>query len=167
MLQYDWENSVGYWICLTSHQLRKVLSQLLLSEGITLRQWEVLACLSCRECCSQAELADHLSIEPHTLAGVLKRMQDAGLLERRSCEADRRRNTLHPTPLADEVWQRVARLCHAMCEQVVSGITPEELDQFKSTCMRMQANIAAVAEDSDRMKAVVSAAHKDQGSAVR
>jgi len=94
-------------------------------------------------------------------------MQDAGLLERRSCEADRRRNTLHPTPLADEVWQRVARLCHAMREQVVSGITPEELDQFKSTCMRMQANIAAVAEDSDRMKAVVSAAHKDQGSAVR
>lgn len=149
MLEYDWENSVGYWICLTSHEFRKALGHLMSKEGITLRQWEVLACLSARECCSQAELAEYLSIEPHTLAGVLKRMQEAGLLERRSCPDDRRRNRIFPTAAASEIWDRVAHVFRMMRQEVVAGISAEELAMLKLLCGKLRENISRVAESQN------------------
>ncbi len=144
MLNYDWENSVGYWLCMTSHELRKALGPLLAQEGITLRQWEVLACLSTRGGGSQAELAESLSIEPNTLAGVLNRMQSSGLLERRNCEHDRRCKRIYPTAAADVLWQRVAKICHAMRAQAVAGLTDQELAQLKNLCTRIRENIAAL-----------------------
>ena len=92
MLRYDFENSVGYWVCMTSHAIRRSLSVRLAEEGITLRQWEVLAWLACDGEVSQAELAECMGIEPPTLAGVLRRMERDGWLSRRCCENDRRRN---------------------------------------------------------------------------
>lgn len=90
-LDYDWENSVGYWICAASHSLRKALDSRLNKEGITIRQWEVLAWLSARGCGSQSEIADQLGIKPHTLVGVLSRMEKAKLITRRSSQEDRRK----------------------------------------------------------------------------
>ena len=57
MLQYDWEESPGYWISTTLHALRRALNAELASQGITLRQWEVLACIAMEGELSQAELA--------------------------------------------------------------------------------------------------------------
>ena len=97
MLEFDFENSVGYWICTTSHALRRALEAELSQVDLTLRQWEVLACLACEEGLSQAEMADRLGIEPPTLAGVVRRMERDGWLERRSCCNDRRKNRIHST----------------------------------------------------------------------
>ena len=141
MLNYDWENSVAYWVCAASHVFRKTLDARLAPEGITIRQWEVLAWLSARGCGSQAVLADQLGIEPHTLAGVLKRMEKAGLLIRKPCENDRRKNSLHPTEKAVEVWNRVSRLAHEIRLQAISGFDAEELRLFKEMCERLLRNL--------------------------
>ena len=58
MLEYDWESSIGYWVCTTSHALRRALSTQLAQEGMTFRQWEVLAWLSANDGLSQAEMAE-------------------------------------------------------------------------------------------------------------
>lgn len=142
MLEYDWENSVGFWICMTAHELRKSLGALLACEGITLRQWEVLACLSCRGCNSQAELAEHLSIEPHTVAGVLNRMEVAGWIVRKPCENDRRRMRIEPTEAAERVWKRVTEICHEMRAQAVAGLSDAEIALLKKTCAKIRDNIA-------------------------
>lgn len=144
MLEYDWEESLGFWICVTSHEMRKALGPVLAQEGLTIRQWEVLACLSARGIGCQAELADHLSIEPNTLAGVLDRMQKAGWLERRPCEEDRRRKRLYPTGLAEAVWKRVTDACHAMRSQVTTGLTAEDVTNLKRILAKIRENVSAV-----------------------
>lgn len=141
MLDYDWENSVGYWVCMTSHALRRALGAQLAREGITLRQWEVLAWLSCKGCGSQSELAEHLGIERNTLAGVVSRMERDGLLKRENCCNDRRKNSIHPTEKAQEIWNRVTVLCHRVRDQATRGFTPEELDQFHHLCDRIRENL--------------------------
>lgn len=141
MLTYDWENSVAYWVCAASHVFRKTLDARLTPEGITIRQWEVLAWLSARGCGSQAVLAEQLGIEPHTLAGVLKRMEKAGLLVRKPCAEDRRKNTLHPTEKAEEVWNRVSQIAHDIRMQATRGFDAEELATFKDLCERLLQNL--------------------------
>lgn len=149
MLDYDWENSVGYWVCTTSHALRRALGTRLAREGITLRQFEVLAWLSCKGSGSQAELAEHLGIEPNTLAGVVSRMERDGLLERRNCQQDRRKNTIHPTEKSEEIWHSVTDSCHEVRSQATAGFTPEELTQFRQLCERIRENLNEPAVSND------------------
>lgn len=142
MLHYDFENSVGYWVCMTSQAIRRTLSARLVEAGITVRQWEVLAWLACDGNVSQAELAECLGIEPPTLAGILGRMERDGWLRRRCCDEDRRRNRLEPTEKAEEVWQRALRICHEVREQAISGFTPAELSLLKKLCSDIRENLA-------------------------
>jgi len=141
VLEYDWESSIGYWVCTTSHALRRSLSTQLASEGMTFRQWEVLAWLSANGNLSQAEMAECMGIEPHTLAGVLRRMERDGWLERKCCEHDRRKNTIVPTEKAEEVWLRAVECCHKVRARASEGFSEKELEQFKATCEKVRANL--------------------------
>ena len=148
MLDYDWESSVGLWLCSAAHEVRRTLEQLLLAEGITLRQWEVLACLSTQENfgvdCSQNELAFKMGIEPPTLVGVISRMERDGWLEKRPCGKDRRKNKLFPTAKAEAVWDRAAAICHEVREAAIQGVSEEELEVLRRVCARIHDNLASL-----------------------
>jgi MarR family transcriptional regulator for hemolysin len=148
VLEYDWESSVGHWVCSTSHALRRALGTCLAEEGMTLRQWEVLVWLSVNGELSQAELAECMGIEPHTLTGVVRRMERDSWLERRSCPQDRRKNKLRPTEKAEAVWSRAVACCHEVRARAVEGISFEELAQFKQTCEKIRQNLAATDDAS-------------------
>ena len=143
-LDYDWENSVGYWICAASHSLRRALDSRLVKEGITIRQWEVLAWLSVHGSGCQSELADRLGIEPHTLVGVLSRMEKARLITRCCSEEDRRKKTIHPTNKAETLWERVSKITHDMRDQAVQGMSQDDLNKLKSLCETVYNNFAGL-----------------------
>lgn len=141
MLEYDWENSVGYWICTTSHAIRRALSNRLAQERMTLRQWEVLACLSQRQNSSQAEIAECLGIEPHTLTGIISRMERDGWVRRVASPTDRRRYFILPTERGNEVWTRAVEWCHEVRTQAISGFSEDETRMMKEYCERIRANL--------------------------
>ena len=141
MLQYDFANSVGCWIGMTSHAVRRALDAELARENITIRQWEVLAHIAFEGNPSQVELAEKLGIEAPTLAGILTRMERDGWLVRFCCPQDRRRKRLKPTPRAEQVWNRMVECCHRVREQAVQGLSPNELDQFRHTCEVIRRNL--------------------------
>ena len=141
MLEYDFDKSVGYWICLTSQAMRRVLNERLTEGGITLRQWEVLAELAIFPELSQCQLADRMGIEPPTLAGVINRMERDGWLERRPHADDRRRRRLVPTAKAEGIWQETSRWCHEIREQAVRGLTEADLRELKRICEQIRENL--------------------------
>lgn len=141
MLEYDWENSVGYWICTTSHAIRRALSLRLAEERMTLRQWEVLACLSRRRNSSQAEIAECLGIEPHTLTGIVTRMERDGWVQRIASATDRRRYSILPTQRGQEVWTRAIEWCREVRSQALLGFTDEEAGMMKNFCERIRKNL--------------------------
>ena len=141
MLQYDFEESVGYWVTMTSHAMRRAIDLELTKENITLRQFEVLAWIAHEGEPSQVELADRLGIEAPTLAGILNRMERDGWLERHGCPEDRRRKRIRATPKAEAVWARMAECCRRVRVQATAGISDEELAQLKRTCERLRANL--------------------------
>lgn len=120
-----------------------MLSQELHKEGITLRQWEVLAFLSVKKGCgAQSELREALGLEASTIAGVIDRMERDELLVRESCTEDKRKNTVSPTKKAEDVWERGAAAAHRIRAQAVHGVSPEELEIFRKICEKIHENLS-------------------------
>src|SRR5215218_2402563 len=74
--------------------------------GLSIPQFDLLSTLTEREGVSQQELAQRLYVTKGNVSGLLDRMVEAGLVERRSTPDDRRSNALYLTPrgrgLADQ-----------------------------------------------------------------
>jgi MarR family transcriptional regulator for hemolysin len=143
VLEHDLEESVGCWIALTAHTMRRALDAELAREEITFRQWEVLATVALRGEQSQAELAEHLGIEAPTLAGILARMERDGWLQRYACPEDRRKKRIRITPRAETVWNRMLECCRRVRLRATQGLSGDDLAQFKGVCDRIRENLAA------------------------
>jgi MarR family transcriptional regulator for hemolysin len=141
MLDYDFEESVGCWVHMTSRAMRRAIDLELAKEDITFRQFEVLAWIAMEGEQSQVELAERLGIEAPTLAGVLSRMERDGWLERYGCPDDRRRKRIRVTPKAEAVWARMVECCRRVRAKATEGISAEELETFKRICQQLRANV--------------------------
>ena len=144
MLEYDFDQSVGYWITMANQSIRRVLSQRLVEQEVTLRQWEVLVWLARDPDLSQSQLAECMGIEPPTLAGVVNRMERDGWIVKTNCEDDRRRCKLHPTAQAEAIWNRSVTLAHAVRAEAVAGVSPEDLEALRRVCDTIRCNLSQV-----------------------
>jgi len=145
VLEYDYENSVGYWLSTATHAIRRALEAELARERITIRQWEVLNWLALEGELTQADLAERMCVEAPTLTGILCRMERDGWLERRCCSDDRRCKRIRPTEQADAVWHRIAACGRRVRQKASEGLSPEELALLKSICGRIRHNLGAEA----------------------
>jgi MarR family transcriptional regulator, organic hydroperoxide resistance regulator len=66
--------------------------------GLSIPQFDLLSTLTEREGLSQQELAERLYVTKGNVSGLLDRMVEAGLVERRAIPGDRRSNALYLTP---------------------------------------------------------------------
>jgi MarR family transcriptional regulator for hemolysin len=146
VLQFDFEDSIGYWVCSTSHAFRRALNAELAKEGITYRQWEVLARIALHGELTQTELAEWLGIEAPTLVGILDRMERDGWLDRYGCPNDRRKKRIRATEKADTVWARMIECAHRVRARSREGLSAEELDQLRVICGKIRANLEEPAE---------------------
>lgn len=148
MLQYEFDDSVGYWVGITSHVMRRALDAELTRENITFRQWEVLAWIALTGEPSQVELADRIGVEAPTLAGILTRMERDGWLERIPCPQDRRRKRIRPTPKAEAIWNRTVQCCRRVRARAIEGISAEELERLKGICEKIRRNLGSPLEEA-------------------
>jgi MarR family transcriptional regulator for hemolysin len=143
MLEYDFENSAGYWICTASHDYQRVFNEELAPQGITFRQAQVLGCLALAGPLAQNEIADRMRIEPPTLVGVLDRMERDGWIRRDSDKRDRRRKLIHATPAARPAWAKIVAVANRVRERATRGMTAAQLAQLRKLLALVQSNLQA------------------------
>jgi MarR family transcriptional regulator for hemolysin len=141
MLQYDFENSVGYWIFSTAHDLACTINEEFASLGITHRQWEVLAWISYLGELSQTELAEKMGIEAPTLVGVLDRMERDGWIQRVPSEVDRRKKLIRVTERVEPVWAQMVERGLQIRGRAIQGISEDQLENLRETLAIMRRNL--------------------------
>jgi len=141
MTEYDFEDSVGYWICTTSHLYQRRLDRELMPLGITFRQFQVLAWLVYAGELSPADLAERMMIEPPTLVRLLDRMQSQGWVERTASDADRRRKRVRVGPHAAPVWSQVVACLNRVRTEATADMSAEEVATLQRLLRRAQENL--------------------------
>jgi MarR family transcriptional regulator for hemolysin len=138
---YDFEESIGYWLTLATQSLHRASSHQLAPHGITFRQAQVIGWLVLTGELSQGDLVRRMMIEPPTLVRILDRMEAAGLIRRDGDPLDRRRRIVRLTEQAEPVWSQIAATFRQVRQVAGRGLSADELNQLKELLQKVQANL--------------------------
>jgi DNA-binding MarR family transcriptional regulator len=88
------------------HRLAAAVGAELRAIGLSIPQFDLLSTLTEREGSTQQELAERLYVTKGNVSGLVDRLVEAGLVERRPIPGDRRSHALHLTPRGRELAQQ-------------------------------------------------------------
>lgn len=104
-------------------------------------QLQVLEFIKKNEGCTQSQVSRHLMITPASVALSTKRMEKAGLLEKRTDTKNLRRKKLYITEKGRNLSQRCREILDNMDTVMFSGFTQEELDKLVRFLDRLLSNL--------------------------
>jgi DNA-binding MarR family transcriptional regulator len=133
--------SFGYEVADTARAMRRDFDRRAAALGVTRSQWRVLARLGRGDGARQVELADALDVEPITLARLVDRLADAGLVERRPDECDRRAWNVFLTEKARPVIARLQALGAEFHADALAGIDDAEKEAARRVLARIRDNL--------------------------
>lgn len=130
----------------TARAVRRLFDQRASAMGVTRSQWRVLARLKREPSLRQVELAERLDMEPITLCRIVDRLEEAGLVERKTDPSDRRAWLLELTDKADPLVEQLRGLARGIAEEAMDGINEGELRQLQDRLAAIRANVARSGE---------------------
>ncbi len=90
---------------------------------------------------SQIQLAKAIGIEQPSLVRTLDQLEENGLISRQTCANDRRAKRIKLTEKADPIIEEMETVIKQTRGEILSGISPEELDLLISLIARLEQNI--------------------------
>lgn len=126
-----------------ARQLRLETDRRARAHDMTRAQWVILVCLERQPGLSQKALAEILEVEPITVARLIDRLEDRGMVERRGDPADRRVWRLHLLPPASPVLRDIHAVRDDLRRVLVDGIDAPMLATINDGLVRMKANLTA------------------------
>jgi DNA-binding MarR family transcriptional regulator len=109
--------------------------------GITRAQWAVLAKIERQEGLKQTELAEQMEMQPITLTRLIDKLCDAGLIERRGDENDRRVNRLYLKKAARPLLGKLAGLRAELTATALEGINPADAHRLLGQLEDIKENV--------------------------
>ena len=88
---------------------------------------------------AQIELGTHLGIDKASIVALLDRLEKAGLLERRRCTRDRRRQGIHLTIRGSDALESLRASVQTLERRMASRFTRPEFELLLSFLRRLQA----------------------------
>lgn len=90
---------------------------------------------------SQIQLAKAIGIEQPSLVRTLDQLEEKGLITRTTCAHDRRAKRIKLTQQAEPVIQQVEHVIDITRDDILTGISRDEINQMVSLIARLQKNI--------------------------
>ena len=118
--------------------------------GMTRAQWAILIWLERQPGISQKELSELLEVEPITVARLIDRLENRGMVERRPDPRDRRIWRLHLLRPARDVLHEIDDQRADMTHLVTAGIDKCAIDSMTEALIRMKATLTQDSHASRR-----------------
>ena len=133
--------TLPFEIAETAHALRRSFDRRASGLGVTRAQWKVMFRLDRSPGLRQVELADMLDIEPITLCRIIDRLEESGLVERRSDPTDRRAWLLYLADSARPLKAKLDALGEELIADAFAGIDGETLSGVRSVLGQIRDNL--------------------------
>lgn len=112
------------------------------SLGIRARQASLLLEICATPGISQDTLARRVFLDKSVVARALANLEEQGLVERPTCQKDRRVIRLHPTEKALQLQPQLLNISAQWEQRLTAGMTNDELTLLESLLSRLQARAA-------------------------
>lgn len=90
---------------------------------------------------SQIQLAKAIGIEQPSLVRTLDQLEEKGLITRSTCTNDRRAKRIKLTQQAEPIIEQVESVIDETRDDILSGISREEISQMVTLIARLEKNI--------------------------
>lgn len=98
--------------------------------GLSIPQFDLLSTLTEREGISQSELAERLYVTKGNVSGLVDRLVQAGLVERRAIAGDRRSYAMHLTPEGRRLAEAGIAVQHEFIASTLGKLEPADLAEL-------------------------------------
>jgi MarR family transcriptional regulator, transcriptional regulator for hemolysin len=139
----DFENDLLVLLYDVARHMRTYADQTAQAHGLTRAQMVVLARLERQPDISQNELAAVAEVSPMTIARLVDRLEELGLVKRCTDPADRRIWRLRLAPAAAPFLRDIRRLRAKLHSVMTKGIEPAVLDAMTAGLRQMKENVSS------------------------
>lgn len=134
-------DNFGFLIHDVARLLRKNFNRRVQSIGLTQEQCRAILHLSRCEGIQQVDLAELLEIKPITLARLLDKLQENGLIERRPNPDDRRAFCLYMTAAGHAALKKIRAIGSATRADAHGDLSVRDQDKLNALLTRLKTNL--------------------------
>jgi len=138
------DRNLGFLISDVHRLLTAAVDKEVSALGLTRSQLRVVLHLMREDGISQVALADDLQLGKVTVGGLLDRLQEKGLVERRPHPSDRRAKLVYLTLTDQKMYDSIVESGRVILDQVVVGINKTEQRALIELLLRVKANTAKI-----------------------
>lgn len=138
------ERNLGFVISDVHRLITAAVDKEVSTLGLTRSQLRVVLHLMRSDGISQVNLADDLQLGKVTVGGLLDRLQEKGLIERRPHPSDRRSKLVYLTLADQNIYESIVKAGRVILDQVLAGINKAEQKQLIDLLLRVKANTALI-----------------------
>jgi DNA-binding MarR family transcriptional regulator len=147
------EKYLGYWLfyaqrCV-AHAFSEVLAAHCEERGkpyvITPPQWGVISLLHETDGLTVGTIGQRRALDPPTITGIVRRLEQNGLVERRHSREDRRVVKVYLTPEGQDIISSLIHVARDFQEVMTQGFSEEERQDFLVKLQQIIANVSTVA----------------------
>lgn len=135
------DRSFHYQLMIVHALFHSRVMSMLADTGLSPGQPKILDYLSKHDGSMQKEIAFACQIDPATVTGILTRMEEKGLVERRMQNGNRRAFFVYLTDMGREKCQLIKRTFSELEQAVFAGIPENERTQFLDTFCKICSNM--------------------------
>jgi DNA-binding MarR family transcriptional regulator len=122
-----------------AHRLRQI--------GLSVAQFDLLSTLTEAEGITQRDLAERLYVTKGNVSGLVDRLVEAGLVDRRAIPGDRRSYALHLTEAGRKAAQAGMETQLLFVGETVGKLPPQDLEMLDRVISRWRDTIRALEQD--------------------
>ncbi len=121
--------------------------------GLTVFEWRAMAVLGNHQPLTASEIVAHSSLDKVQISRAIKGLTNAGLLERKTDDTDKRRVNLMLTTKGNTIFHTLVPLVQDREDKILSGLSNSEISILKNLMTRIQKNAVACMSDNTNINA--------------